>query len=318
MAKMIDKIPDYDGEKKTWECFSANLPQQYVVYNTRSIKGWEFDFCIMAEGVGLFIVEVKGWRATADAVVDIVSDIAMITFTKDAAENMNSRLKRMFMNYFVLTSNEKYMHLIEDMSQIQISTIHKFAISLLHKECMRMGIGFDSQISSETFDRRQLYHTKLDAYLSEKAEENPDFVHQLTIPSFELESLIKKYDDKLLEDKTRLTDYVPYRLIKPFVDKEGKNLIDKKGNYSRFIAYLNAFVKLDNEFFYDIIFDDDPLKRRIHINEEWREFMMQNYAVIMGWIRYNKAIFIQDRNPGVPGVMYKIAPEVEAKHKSLL
>lgn len=130
-------------------------------------------------------------------------------------------------------------------------------------------------------------------------------------------TLIKKYDDRLLEDKTRLTDYVPYRLIKPFVDKEGKILIDKKGNYSRFIAYLNAFAKLDNEFFYDIIFDDDPLKRRIHINEEWREFMMQNYAVIMGWIRYNKAIFIQDRNPGVPGVMYKIAPEVEAKHKSL-
>ena len=44
---------------------------------------------------------------TTDAVVDIVSDIAMITFTKDAAENMNSRVKKMFMNYFVLTSNEK-------------------------------------------------------------------------------------------------------------------------------------------------------------------------------------------------------------------
>mgnify|MGYP000597463679 CR=1 FL=1 len=52
---------------------------------------------------------------------------------------MNRRLKRMFMNYFVLTSNEKYMHLIEDMSQIQIATIHKFAISLLRKECMRIG-----------------------------------------------------------------------------------------------------------------------------------------------------------------------------------
>lgn len=69
--------------------------------------------------------------------------------------------------------------------------------------------------------------------------------------------------------------------------------------------------------FYDIVEADSSLKRRIHINEEWREFMMQNYAVIMGWIRYNKAIFIQDRNPGVPGVMYKIAPEMEAKHKSL-
>lgn len=30
---------------------------------------------------------------TADAVVDIVSDIAMITFTKDAAENMNQQIE---------------------------------------------------------------------------------------------------------------------------------------------------------------------------------------------------------------------------------
>lgn len=128
--------------------------------------------------------------------------------------------------------------------------------------------------------------------------------------------LIGKYNDVLEADKIHLTDYVPYRLIKPFMDKEGKAYIDSK-NYGRFIAYLNAFTKIDNEFFYDIVEADSSLKRRIHINEEWREFMMQNYAVIMGWIRYNKAIFIQDRNPGVPGVMYKIAPEMEAKHKSL-
>lgn len=496
MAKMIDKIPSYEGEKKTWEAFSVNLPQQYVVYNTKSIKGWEFDFCILVENVGLFIVEVKGWKAedifnvvsedsiilvgeekpqssprkqargyrfnmvnllkqelgmnllvmdlvcypmitkeeyyakrldvvsdetetifkedledapslyqkiigryninkstphdvfntkrfalvrhhfepnfdlkenvedlnpgysrlrvevgaltdekigeivdeyflgikeivfvnsketlsalikkvenklfskklipekgnlsigtrevdvnqftdsysifnfevyvvenlgefvksnvlieeglmndeqkvilqklsnitsfnfqqyeiehaptdtnimvaagagtgktysmvsrvaylcnrTADAVVDIVSDVAMITFTKDAAENMNSRLKRMFMNYFVLTSNEKYMHLIEDMSQIQISTIHKFAISLLHKECMRMGLGYDSQVSSETYDRKKIYHEKLNAYLSEKTEENADFIHQLSMQTYELEDMLIGFCDQL-------------------------------------------------------------------------------------------------------------------------
>lgn len=128
--------------------------------------------------------------------------------------------------------------------------------------------------------------------------------------------LIYKYDNILAADKAHLTDYVPYRLIKPFVDKEGKVYINNK-NYGRFIAYLNEFTKCDNEFFYDIIEAESPLKRRIHINEAWRKFMMQNYAVIMGWIRYNKAIFIQDRNPGVPGVMYKIAPEIEARHKSL-
>lgn len=100
------------------------------------------------------------------------------------------------------------------------------------------------------------------------------------------------------------------------MNKEGKAYIDNK-SYGRFITFLNAYTKINNEFFYDIYESDSSLKRQIHINEEWREFMMQNYAVIMGWIRYNKALFIQDRNPGVPGVTYKIAPEMEEKRKSL-
>lgn len=128
--------------------------------------------------------------------------------------------------------------------------------------------------------------------------------------------LIKKYQDNLMEDKLHLTDYVPYRLIKPFVEKEGKDYIDRK-KYGRFIAYLNAFAKVNNEFFYDITDAENPLKRRIRLNEEWVNFIIQNYAIIMGWLRFNKALFIQDRNPGVPGVMYKVAPETEEKRKSL-
>ena len=128
--------------------------------------------------------------------------------------------------------------------------------------------------------------------------------------------LIQKYQDNLMEDKLHMTDYVPYRLIKPFVEKEGKDYIDRK-NYGRFIAYLNAFTKVNHEFFYDITDAENPLKRRIRLNEEWVNFILQNYAVIMGWLRFNKALFIQDRNPGGPGVMYKVAPETEEKRKSL-
>lgn len=131
-----------------------------------------------------------------------------------------------------------------------------------------------------------------------------------------LYSSIKKHHDALLADKLHLTDYVPYRIIKPFVDKEGKEYIDRK-SYGRFIAYLNAFSKMNNDFFYDIMEGDVPLSRIIRLNDEWRNFIVQNYAVILGWIRFNKATFIQDRNPGVPGVMYKVAPETEEKHKSL-
>ena len=164
---------------------------------------------------------------TADAVVDIVNDIAMITFTKDAAENMNSRLKRMFMNYFVLTSNEKYMHLIEDMSQIQISTIHKFAITLLHKECIRMGLGYDSQITSETYDRRKLYHSYLNSYLSKKTEENPDFVHQLTVQSYELEEMLIAFCDQLYNRSVDIKDIN----------------VDDLGNSIGSLPYFNELIK---------------------------------------------------------------------------
>ena len=76
MAKMIDKLPEYEGEKKVWEYLSKNLPQQYIVYNNRSIKGWEYDFCVMAENVGLFIIEVKGWLPRN--IFNVVSEDAII------------------------------------------------------------------------------------------------------------------------------------------------------------------------------------------------------------------------------------------------
>ena len=119
-----------------------------------------------------------------------------------------------------------------------------------------------------------------------------------------------------MDAKTHLTDYVPYRLIKPFVDKEGKEYIDKK-QYGRFIAYLNNYIHMNSDYFYTIVDSENPLNRRIRINEEWREFIKLNYAVIMGWIQFNKACFVQDRNPGVPGVMSKISPESEEQRKSL-
>jgi len=136
---------------------------------------------------------------TTDSVVDIVKDIAMITFTNDAADNMNRRVKKMFINYFVLTSNEKYMHYIEDMSQVQISTIHKFAISILQKDCMRLGIGYDSQVSSETFNRKKLYHAYLNDYLQSKCDQNPDFIRQIAIPTYEIENMLISFCTKLYD-----------------------------------------------------------------------------------------------------------------------
>ena len=134
-----------------------------------------------------------------DATVDIVNDIAMITFTNDAADNMSRRVKQMFVNYFVLTSSEKYMNFIESMNQLQISTIHKFAIALLQRDCLRMGLGFDSQISNESYNRQQLYHYYLNEYLNSKTEETPDFIQQLILPTYKIEDLLIEFSNKLYD-----------------------------------------------------------------------------------------------------------------------
>lgn len=134
-----------------------------------------------------------------DAVVDISNEIAMITFTNDAAENMKRRVKAMFMNYFILTSNEKYMHLIEDLSQIQISTIHKFAISMLRENCMRLGIGYDALISNESYKRKKLYHAYLNDFLKNKSEDDENFKRQLTMPAYKIEDILINFSDKLYD-----------------------------------------------------------------------------------------------------------------------
>ena len=62
MAKLIDTEPEYFGEQKVWKDFGKNLPQNWIIYNNRSVNGREYDFCVMAQELGLFIVEVKGWN----------------------------------------------------------------------------------------------------------------------------------------------------------------------------------------------------------------------------------------------------------------
>ena len=61
--------------------------------------------------------------------------------------------------------------------------------------------------------------------------------------------------------------------------------------------------------------DGVGLQKKIRINSYWRKFLLQNFSVIQSWVQYNKAQFLQDRNPGVPGIIYKICPENEEIRK---
>ena len=85
MAKMIDKEPKYVGEKKVWHFFSDRLPSDWVVYNTRSINGREYDFCVIAPSMGFFIIEVKGWNP--DGILNVIDANTIILSGKEDPED---------------------------------------------------------------------------------------------------------------------------------------------------------------------------------------------------------------------------------------
>lgn len=132
----------------------------------------------------------------------------------------------------------------------------------------------------------------------------------------ELKEAIKQCEHELKRDKVRLTDYVPYKLLYPFFAAEGMEeglLYLKKDQRSRLIAYM-AKLSVDENLFYTIL-DGVGLQKKVRLNPYWKKLLIKNYSVIRSWVQYNKAQFLQDRNPGVPGVIYKICPENEELRK---
>jgi len=127
--------------------------------------------------------------------------------------------------------------------------------------------------------------------------------------TYDLGADIKK--SKLLEFLTDLEDpifkkkaknfrnMVPYRLLSPFFREKTVGIKDQKKN--RMITEL-AF---ESEIcFYKI----DPRNRNILVKDTWAEYIKNNHALIKGWLQYKLVIYLQIRNPNVPGIPMKLDP----------
>lgn len=125
-------------------------------------------------------------------------------------------------------------------------------------------------------------------------------------------SLTKQSDKIIHEEKCQISKNVPYRLLSSFLKEVGGNdpLWNQK---SRLIAYLELRNKA-NCFPYTIEVEKG-LGKKVIINPYWKKLLVDNMVVIRGWIQMKKIKYLQDRNPGVPGIMYKLEPESEKQRK---
>ena len=118
-------------------------------------------------------------HASNSNVFNPADEIAMLTFTDDAALNMKSRLKQLFVNYFILTNNTQYLEIVTNIEKMRISTIHSFAKEIVSNTAITLGIGTDFTTIIGNYEKQKIFDRLFTAYLEKENESNPIFFNAL-------------------------------------------------------------------------------------------------------------------------------------------
>ena len=118
-----------------------------------------------------------------------MSDIFMITFTNDATNQMNLRLQEMLMKRFHLTGNLRYFRWVEEQSQMNISTIHSFAYSMLKEYGIGQSFTRHLTIRNFRYERKELIKDMME----EHTRDTQSIRSQVGFPLYKANSLVDKY-----------------------------------------------------------------------------------------------------------------------------
>jgi hypothetical protein len=121
-----------------------------------------------------------------------------------------------------------------------------------------------------------------------------------------LDYLKNTSDPEIQKRKRTLTYNVPYRLQAPFMElirgDEWKcsesDLVVKINQEKRLMYYFSAL---------------NGMKTAIKIQPEWENYIVKNQEIVKGWLEYRMIIYLQRKNPSVPGIADKIYPPQERK-----
>jgi hypothetical protein len=111
-------------------------------------------------------------------------------------------------------------------------------------------------------------------------------------------------DKELIQKKSVLTLHVPYRLQAPFMPDFKGAAWD--GGSADIAARINKHQRL---LYYFIMISG--LQSEIQFDKRWMDYIRANQEIIKGWIQFNIILYLQRRNPSVPGIANKIYPPDE-------
>lgn len=125
--------------------------------------------------------------------------IVMITFTNEAADQMERKLKKYFRNCYLLTSNSEYLSIISRVDSMQISTIHSYAKQLISQLGTSFGYGVDLGITSSEYNRRRKISDILDSEIRKNARKygSVQYGKMLGMPVYAIRDNILDFIGKL-------------------------------------------------------------------------------------------------------------------------
>jgi len=119
-----------------------------------------------------------------------------------------------------------------------------------------------------------------------------------------LRSIIGKTD---LRDSMRLMDFVPYRLLIPFLENKLKN-VDKGAwmelEYAMPSIANNSFDECNPLYRFNS--NDYKLCSSLFIHPSWASYFEQHFSIVFGWTAWNWLHYMQKRNPATPGISNKL------------
>lgn len=194
-------------------------------------------------------------QASNANILDVKNEIAMLTFTTEAATNMKSRLKQAFMNYFVLTRNKKYLDMISGIENMRISTIHSFSNLVIKDTSLPLGIGVDFSTVSGTYNKQKIFDQYFNEYLKKKNEEEPMFFGNIPGSIYDFRKLLLKFADMLYNKGYDIKDVTEDTFGKPIAEMPYMReiiqevIIKTEKTYSEFL-YENNSVNLSEYMLY--------------------------------------------------------------------
>lgn len=115
----------------------------------------------------------------------------------------------------------------------------------------------------------------------------------------EIRAELKKHAGEIMTFKNNLQKYVPKRYLVPFLRYSYES-------YSQIIEAINETNKKGIAVPYTFG-SGKMINRKVIIDDHWAELFKKEQNILLGWVNYNKAIYLQSKNTEVPGVINKLS-----------